>query len=73
MLSSAILAAIATDAPLRIVYTDADGVTSLRTIRPRSVERCRVNRETIIRAHDCNRNAPRSFRLDRLENAGVVA
>lgn len=55
---------------LTIVYTDSDGVTSVRHIRVNSIERC-LNGHTIIRVYDLDRKAPRSFRLDRIQAAAT--
>jgi len=41
------------------------GVVSARHFIPRSIERC-ANGQTIVRAFDTQRKAPRSFILDRI-------
>lgn len=63
---STVVASIVRGGPLSFIYEDLDGVVSARRAEPRSIERCRVNGETIVRAFDVQRNAPRSFRLDRI-------
>lgn len=64
---SSIIAAIVHATPVSIVYAAENGIVSARRIFPRSIERCRVNGESIVRAFDPQRDAPRSFRLDRIE------
>lgn len=55
---------------LTIVYTDTDGVTSVRHIKVNSIERC-LNGNIIVRVYDHDRKAPRSFRLDNIRAAAT--
>jgi predicted DNA-binding transcriptional regulator YafY len=51
-------------------YTDRDGVLSARLIVPLSIERT-LGGIAIVRAFDTQRNAPRTFVLDRIGNVTV--
>jgi predicted DNA-binding transcriptional regulator YafY len=64
------IANIAGGPDLTIVYRDGDGVTSVRHIHVNSIDRC-DNGVTCVRAFDLDRNAPRSFRLDRILGAAT--
>lgn len=66
--SATILACIAAEQPMTIVYQDAQGIVSARACVPTSVERC-ANGNTIVRAFDLHRKAPRSFTLHRIHRA----
>lgn len=65
---SAITAGIVGKREVTILYTDKDGVTSIRWIMPDAIERC-VNGQTVVRCFDLARKQPRSFRLARILNA----
>lgn len=58
----ALNAAILGGLTVQAVYTDSDGVVSLRNFVPYAIERGK-NDQTIVRCYDLNRLAPRSFRL----------
>jgi predicted DNA-binding transcriptional regulator YafY len=66
--SAVILACIAAEQSMTIVYQDAQGIISVRACIPYSVERC-ANGNTIVRAYDLHRKAPRSFTLHRIQRA----
>ncbi|MDB4942318.1 MAG: DNA-binding protein [Labilithrix sp.] len=57
--------------PLRITYRDSHGIPSVREVRVEQVVMER--KETRINAFDPAKNESRSFRLDRIEKAEVLA
>jgi len=57
-----LVASIATQKPVTVVYTDLDGVTSIRLVQPRSIFRS-LNEQTTVEAFDLNRQAVRHFRI----------
>lgn len=68
--SAAILACIAAEQPMSIIYQDAQGIISVRVVQPNSVVRCK-NGNTIMRAFDLQRRESRSFTLHRIQRAIV--
>lgn len=61
------MASIVSGAETNLVYTDGDGVTSIRLVKVLSIEKC-DNRQTVVRCYDLHRDAPRCFRLARIES-----
>ena len=57
--------------PLRITYRDSSGIPTTRDVRVEQVVMER--RETRINAFDLAKNESRTFRLDRIEKAEVIA
>jgi predicted DNA-binding transcriptional regulator YafY len=60
-----LVAAIAGQSTVSVLYTDKDGITSGRDVRPQAIERC-DNHMVIARVYDVKRKAQRSLRLDRI-------
>lgn len=58
-----LIAAIVSQATETLIYKDQDGVTSIRRVKVKSIEKC-DNGRTVARCFDLDRNAPRCFRLD---------
>lgn len=65
--TATLVEAIVNDFPVTCMYRDSDGVVSYRTVVPRAIERCK-NGSTIVRVHDCQRKAARSFTLVNITN-----
>lgn len=65
-----ILSILAASMPTRsgvvIVYRDGDGIISTRSIAPTTIAHCRSTGGVIVRAFDLNREAPRTFRAERI-------
>lgn len=60
-----ITAAIVGKHDMKFVYTDSDGVMSLRHARPTIIKRA-LNGQTVVQCYDLNRQDYRSFRLARI-------
>lgn len=63
--------AIATKQPLRILYAKPDEAASERIVSPSEVWEAKDS-SLILSAFDHGRDEPRSFRLDRIEDAITV-
>lgn len=57
-----LVAALSTEKPVQVIYTDLDGVTSLRLIQPTSIVKSH-NGQTTVEAFDLNRQEARNFRV----------
>lgn len=61
-----IVAGIGLQSPVSVVYTDRDGVTSMRLIQPTALV-ASDNGQTTVEAFDLNRQEGRNFRLTGFE------
>lgn len=66
-----LVASIASGAETTLVYQDGDGVTSIRRVKVLSIERCH-NGQTAVRCFDLDRDAPRCFRLTRVQHVNPL-
>lgn len=65
-----LVAALGLGQPVSVVYTDLDGVTSVRLIQPNAIVKS-ANGQTTVEAYDLNRQEARNFRVDAFEFVGA--
>lgn len=61
-----LVAAIGLERPVSVVYTDLDGVTSIRLIQPNAIVLA-DNGQTVVKAFDLNRQEARTLRVASFE------
>lgn len=65
-----LVAALGLGQPVSVVYTDLDGVTSVRLIQPNEIVKA-DNGQTVVKVFDLNRQEPRTLRIESFEFVGA--
>jgi len=67
-----LVASIVSGADTLLVYTDLDGVKSIRHVKVLAIKRCK-NNQTVVECFDQQRDAVRKFRLSNIESVNPLA